>query len=102
MYIIELLKRYFSLETLQGDNMPEDKSGHFVLGLLIGLLSSFFLGIIFSFLIVLGCAAGKEFLDSFDPMHHTVDFYDFLATAIGGSIGITLYLLGSYLLTLIQ
>lgn len=83
------------------EGIEEDKSGHFMLGLLAGAITVGFVGLLAGHLIgalagaavSIAAGAGKEYLDSLDPQHHTVDKYDAIATIAGGFIGSTVVLL---------
>jgi hypothetical protein len=88
--MLELFRKYVMLEGLE-----EDKSGHLMLGLLIGAVTTGFVGLLVSPLVgalvgaivSVAAGAGKEYLDSLDPLNHTVDKYDAIATIAGGFVG---------------
>ena len=76
-------------------NIPQDKAGHFLVGqglALIGVLITVLVRSNFgvdlriwpSLLLNQVFAIGKEVYDHFHPETHTCDFYDWLATTIGG------------------
>ena len=72
--------------------IPKDKQGHFVVGFLLAVTTGWI-----SLWLGLGLAAGwgawKEWRDNKDPEHHTVELMDFVATVIGGVVGIIPYLI---------
>ncbi len=80
-------------------NIPSDKQGHIIGGAIIatayaviyGIPAAWFIGragILVAFAaaqaVVMGVGAIKEYLDSLDREHHSVEFLDFLATCVGG------------------
>jgi len=66
--------------------VPLDKQTHFVIGALLGLVFSVVIGY-WAILIVALIAVAKEVYDYKHPLIHTCDFYDWLATTLGGILG---------------
>ena len=60
--------------------LPKDKLGHALAGLIIFNFALLFFDVVTSLILVLVVAAGKEVYDYFHRDKHTPDFYDFLAT----------------------
>ena len=60
--------------------LPKDKLGHVLAGLIIFNFALLFFDVVTSLILVLVVAAGKEVYDYFHKDKHTPDFYDFLAT----------------------
>jgi len=73
--------------------VPLDKQAHFVTGTLIGLFGYLILGY-YSLILVAVIAALKEYYDYKHPTIHTCDFYDWLATVLGGVFVLSLIYLG--------
>jgi hypothetical protein len=74
--------------------VPLDKQAHFVVGAIAGLFIFLILGY-YSLILVALIAAMKEGYDYLHKDIHTCDFYDFLATVLGGVFILALiYLLG--------
>ena len=72
--------------------MDKDKFSHMVVRCLIGFVASIGTP---AFGVPCALLAGwtKERMDKRDPLHHTYDPCDMYATAMGGGIGVTLYIL---------
>ncbi len=70
--------------------IPLDKQAHFLSGALGGLFLAFYIGY-WALLIVALIALAKEVYDYKHPLTHTCDFYDWLATTLGGCLGMLLY-----------
>ena len=66
--------------------VPLDKQAHFMSGMLGSMLLAFFIGY-WAILIVALIALAKEVYDYKHPLIHTCDFYDWLATTLGGILG---------------
>ena len=60
--------------------LPKDKLGHALAGLIIFNFALLFVGVGTSLILVLVVAAGKEIYDYFNRDKHTPDFLDFIAT----------------------
>ena len=74
--------------------VPLDKQAHFITGAVAGLFGFLILGY-YSLILVALIAAMKEGYDYLHKDIHTCDFYDFLATVLGGVFILALiYLLG--------
>jgi len=74
--------------------VPLDKQAHFVTGAVVGLFGFLILGY-YSLILVALIAAVKEGYDYLHKDNHTCDFFDFLATVLGGVfILVLIYLLG--------
>jgi uncharacterized membrane protein len=69
-----------------------DKKLHFIAGLVICLIGAWIISPMIGLLLAFVAGGAKEVYDSFYPLEHTVDKYDFLWTVIGGIVG----LLGVY------
>ena len=72
--------------------IPKDKQGHLKVGFVLAFGSgwlSIYLGLFLAAL----WGAWKEWRDSKDPEHHTVELMDFVATVIGGIIGVIPWLI---------
>ena len=70
--------------------LPLDKQAHFVTGVLGGLILSVFIGL-WAISIIALIALAKEVYDYKHPLIHTCDFYDWLATTLGGILGARLW-----------
>jgi hypothetical protein len=66
--------------------VPADKQMHFICGLVIAALLTPFIGA-YSILVVAVIAALKEIYDYLHKDIHTPDFWDWVATVIGGVVG---------------
>ena len=77
--------------------IPLDKQAHFLSGALGGLFLAFYIGY-WALLIVALIALAKEVYDYLHPLVHTCDFYDWLASTLGGVIGIGLYYIVEFVL----
>jgi hypothetical protein len=74
--------------------VPVDKFMHFICGLVIAVLLTPFIGV-HSILVVAVVALLKEIYDYLHKDIHTPDFWDWVATVIGGVVGfVVLALLG--------
>ena len=69
--------------------VPCDKQMHFIGGLVIAALLTPFIGA-YSIVVVAIVALLKEVYDFLHPESHTADGLDFLATTIGGAVGVLL------------
>jgi hypothetical protein len=66
--------------------VPVDKFMHFICGLVIAALLTPFIGA-YSILVVAVIAALKEIYDALHPDKHTADIWDWVATVLGGVLG---------------
>jgi hypothetical protein len=66
--------------------LPADKQMHFIGGLVIAALLTPFIGA-YSIVVVAVIAALKEIYDARHPDKHTADFWDWVATVLGGVVG---------------
>jgi hypothetical protein len=66
--------------------VPADKQMHFIGGLVIAALLTPFIGA-YSIVVVAVIAALKEIYDARHPDKHTADFWDWVATVLGGVVG---------------
>ncbi len=66
--------------------VPADKQMHFIGGLVIAALLTPFIGA-YSILVVAIIALLKEIYDYLHKDIHTPDFWDFVATVLGGLVG---------------
>jgi hypothetical protein len=66
--------------------VPADKQMHFIGGLVIAALLTPFIGA-YSIVVVAVIAALKEIYDALHPDKHTADFLDWVATSLGGVLG---------------
>ena len=73
--------------------IEKDKAGHFAAGCVIALLGCFLFNPGVGFGAALIAGMGKEFLDSKDPEHHTVEAADVWFTAGGGLLVVALWML---------
>jgi hypothetical protein len=73
--------------------VPLDKQAHFVTGAISGLFGYLILGY-YSLILVAVIAAFKEYYDYLHKDIHTCDFYDWLATVLGGIFALSLIYLG--------
>jgi hypothetical protein len=74
-------------------SIPLDKQAHFAIGAVIGLFGYLIFGY-YSLILVAVIAAFKEYYDYKHPTIHTCDFYDWLATVLGGVFALILIYLG--------
>ena len=72
--------------------IPADKQQHFISGAILGILFASVFGWI-SILIVAIIACLKEIYDYEHKSIHTPDFYDWVATTLGGVLGTVIVLL---------
>lgn len=70
--------------------VPLDKQAHFISGMLGSMLLAFFIGF-WAIVIIALIALAKEVYDYKHPLIHTCDFYDWLATTLGGILGAGLW-----------
>jgi hypothetical protein len=66
--------------------IPADKQMHFISGLIIAAVLTPFIGF-YSVVVVAIIAALKEIYDYLHPQSHTADFWDWVATTLGGLVG---------------
>ncbi len=66
--------------------VPVDKFMHFACGFIIAAVLTPFIGA-YSILVVAVIAALKEIYDARHPDKHTADFWDWVATTLGGIVG---------------
>jgi len=66
--------------------IPCDKQMHFLCGLVIAAVLTPFIGA-YSIAVVAVIAALKEIYDYLHPDKHTADFWDWVATVLGGIVG---------------
>ena len=66
--------------------VPADKQMHFIGGLVIAALLTPFIGA-YSIVVVAIIALLKEIYDALHPDKHTADFWDWVATTLGGLFG---------------
>ena len=66
--------------------VPCDKQMHFVCGFIIAAVLTPFIGAT-AILVVAIVAALKEIYDYMHPDSHTADFWDWVATTLGGVVG---------------
>ena len=66
--------------------VPCDKQMHFLSGFIIAAVLTPFIGA-YSILVVAVIAALKEIYDARHPDKHTADFWDWVATVLGGLVG---------------
>jgi hypothetical protein len=69
--------------------VPCDKQMHMLSGFIIAAVLTPFIGA-YSILVVAVIAALKEIYDALHPDKHTADFWDWVATSLGGVLGYTL------------
>jgi hypothetical protein len=72
--------------SILAEKVPVDKFMHFICGLVIAALITPFIGA-YSILVVAVIAALKEIYDARHPDKHTADFWDWVATSLGGVLG---------------
>ena len=80
-------------------NIPliaQDKANHFIYGLLTFTVTQAAFGILIAAVVTALVAAAKEGYDFLHKDVHTPDFMDFLATVLGGALGLFNYLMGSH------
>ena len=65
--------------------LPQDKANHFIFGVLAYIPAAAFFGPVAGLVTAVVVGAAKELHDS--QGHGCVEFYDFLATALGGAAG---------------
>ena len=70
--------------------VPLDKQAHFVTGAITAFVWCIIVGY-WAILIVALIALAKEVYDYKHPLNHTCDFYDWLATTLGGILGAGLW-----------
>ena len=74
------------------DRIPPDKRGHIIAGAIAWAITYPIAmhytnhALIYAALSSIVVGIAKEWMDSRDPAHHTVDFWDFVATASPGII----------------
>jgi len=68
------------------NKVPVDKFMHFLCGLVIAAVLTPFIGA-YSIAVVAVIAALKEIYDYLHPKTHTADFWDWVATTLGGVVG---------------
>lgn len=78
------------------ENVPQDKKVHFLAGLAITILISFFLSYGVAFLIAIGISALKELYDKISGTG-VADIYDFLYSSVGAFVGFLLMLAIRYI-----
>jgi hypothetical protein len=66
--------------------VPCDKQMHFLSGFIIAAVLTPFIGA-YSIVVVAVIAALKEIYDARHPDKHTADFWDWVATVLGGIVG---------------
>ena len=66
--------------------VPADKQMHAIGGFLIALVLTPFIGW-YSVVLVAMIATAKELYDYLHPESHTADFWDWVATTLGGLVG---------------
>ncbi len=69
---------------------PLDKQAHFITGALGSLVLAVFIGY-WAIVVISLIALAKEVYDYKHPLIHTCDFYDWLATTLGGILGAGLW-----------
>ena len=69
--------------------VPCDKQMHFIGGLVIAAILTPFIGA-YSIVVVAIIALLKEIYDYMHPESHTADFWDWVATVLGGVVGFVL------------
>lgn len=67
-------------------NIPHDKQGHFIAGVLTYALAHF-AGPMVGIAVVIAMAIGKEIYDQFHRENHTPEALDAVATILGGIVG---------------
>lgn len=72
--------------------VPLDKQAHFMSAMLGSMLLAYFIGY-WAVLFISLIAVAKEVYDYKHPLIHTCDFFDWLATTLGGIVGVLLYCL---------
>ena len=68
-------------------NVPADKQGHFIVGLL-AYMAFHFISVGVALIVVAAMAVGKEIYDWFHRNRHTPDLWDAVATMAGGVAGL--------------
>ena len=68
-------------------NVPADKQGHFIVGLLAYMVFHF-ISVGVALIVVAVMAVGKEIYDWFHRNRHTPDLWDAVATMAGGVAGL--------------
>lgn len=82
-FILKFLSAY--VEKLPRIGVPKDKQAHFIVGAgLFFLLAACGVPTLFAICIVSLIGAAKEIYDHFHPDLYTCDFFDWLATTLGG------------------
>jgi VanZ family protein len=69
--------------------VPLDKQAHFNSGAILAFVAYFFIGY-WALLLVAIVAGAKEWYDYTHP-NHTSDVWDWVATALGGCLGVIMY-----------
>ena len=88
--LLTLLNKIFSKVVITNTIVPADKQMHFITGMLGSMLLAFFIGYwAVLFMSLIGVA--KEVYDYKHPLIHTCDFFDWLATTLGGILGAGLW-----------
>jgi uncharacterized membrane protein YdcZ (DUF606 family) len=74
--------------------VPCDKQMHFICGFIIAAVLTPFIGF-YAVVVVAIIALLKEIYDALHPDKHTADFWDWVATTLGGLVGfVTVSLIG--------
>jgi hypothetical protein len=87
--ILALLTKLFSVVVIPNRYVPPDKQEHFWSGAIGAGLLSIYIGY-WAILIVTLIALAKEVYDYLHPLVHTCDFFDWLATTLGGVTGLVI------------
>jgi hypothetical protein len=66
--------------------VPADKQAHALAGFIIAAVLTPFIGL-YAVVVVAIIAALKEIYDALHPDSHTADFWDWVATTLGGLVG---------------
>ena len=69
--------------------VPQDKFMHFLSGFILGIILTPFIGWA-SILWVSAIACAKEIYDYIHPDKHTADIWDWVATSLGGILGMVI------------
>jgi hypothetical protein len=94
MVMIESILKFLSayVEKLPRIGVPRDKQGHFIVGaVLFFLLAACGAPTLFAVGIVSLIGAAKEIYDHFHPDLYTCDFFDWLATTLGGLFALAVW-----------
>lgn len=92
--MIEFILKFFSayVEKLPRIGVPKDKQAHFIGGaVLFFLLAACGAPTLFAVGIVSFIGAAKEVYDHFHPDLYTCDFFDWLATTLGGLFALAVW-----------